>query len=155
VKLFAFFLCLPLKASAQVHTVCAIGDSQVEPGSMLVENLQRELGPEYVVTAHGRRSWTTQQWIASGDFGTVCGPSEIVLISLGGNDRSHGISWEVIERHLETLIRQLPRRTRIIYHMTVPRYYRPLLSLTPDGIHLTPSGARTYAHIIAPHLRVE
>jgi lysophospholipase L1-like esterase len=152
-KLFAFFLCLPLKASAQTHTVCAIGDSQVEPGAMLVSELQRQLGPGYSVIARGRRSWTTQQWIEAGDFGTVCGSSDIILISLGGNDRNHHVPLTTIDSNVTTLIAQLPTTARLVYHMTIPRYYRPRLALTLDGVHLTLTGARTYAAILVPHLR--
>lgn len=155
-KLFAFFLCLPLRASAQQEhfTVCAVGDSQVEPRALLLSELQTQLGPQYTVIARGRRSWTTQQWIEAGDFGTVCGHSDIILISLGGNDRHHHVPLATIEANMRTLIAQLPP-ARIVYHMTIPRYYRPRLSLTADGVHLTLVGARTYAAILVPHLRLD
>ena len=154
-KLFLFFMCLPMRTSAQTHTVCAIGDSQVEPGAMFVADLQQELGPEYHVIARGRRSWTTQQWIEAGDFAHVCGNAEVILISLGGNDINHGVTQEEINRNIDLLLTLFPTRPRLVYHMEIPRFYRPRLDLTEDGVHLTQHGARAYARIVAPHLRLE
>ncbi len=152
--IFWLGLLFPGYVNAQVR-VCAIGDSQVEPGSAFVRNLQRELGDNYVVDSYGRRGWTTSRWIRSRDFGSTCASYDVVLVSLGGNDIAHGRSWSSIYRNIKRLIGEIPwGRVRVIYHMTVPRFY-PGISLTRDGIHLTPLGAQQYAQLIAPFLRLE
>jgi lysophospholipase L1-like esterase len=135
------------------HIVCAVGDSHVEDGSFLITALGRELGEDYEVRAEGRRSWTSSRWIRTGDFASVCEGADIVLVSLGGNDRRHGRSWRAIKENVDVLISTLPTGVHV-WHMPVPRYHRPRVPLAPDGVHLTRGGATIYARMIAPHLRV-
>lgn len=140
---------------AAQYEVCAIGDSQVEPGSAFIRYLQRELGPEYHITPHGRRSWTTDRWIRAGDFGTLCADSDIVLVSLGGNDIPAGHDFAHIRTNVRTLMDSIPwGRVRVLYHMIIPRFYYPLPTMARDGIHLSRTGAREYARIVAPYLRM-
>lgn len=145
-------LLVPSAVEAQ-WTVCAVGDSHVEPNSAFVRALQAELGSEYVVRAEGRRGWSTVNWLRSGDFGTVCQDADIVLVSLGGNDATQNRDWNTIYRNVRLLTDQIPwGRVRVIYHMVVPRFYFGL-TMARDGIHLAPQGAREYACIVAPYLR--
>lgn len=135
------------------HTVCAIGDSQVEEHAFLISALRTDLGEGYTVVAQGRRGWTTGRWIAAGDFGTVCGDADIILISLGGNDLRSGFSLRQIEANVSTLRSQLPPTVRVVYHMMIPRLFKPGLDLADDGVHLTYTGARVYARYLARRLR--
>lgn len=153
-KVLVAFLILFVPSVASAWTVCAIGDSHVEPRSALLRNLQLELGPEYDVVSQGRRGWTTDDWLRAGDFGLVCGGAEIILISLGGNDLTHGRDFAYIQANIQLLIAQLPFTARLIYHMMIPRLYSPRLTLALDGIHLARQGAREYAHILAPFLQI-
>jgi len=152
-----FFVCSSAVGTSQDivpgHVVCAVGDSQVESGAYLIHALGAELGENYEVRAEGRRGWTSSRWIRTGDFASVCEGADIVLVSLGGNDRRHGRSWGAIKENVDALIATLPPGTRV-WHMPVPRFYRPRIPLAPDGIHLTRGGAIIYARMIAPHLRV-
>lgn len=134
--------------------VCAVGDSHVVPDSYFLRMLQIELGDEYHVYGVGRRGWSAQRWINSGDFASSCEGADIVLVSLGGNDRHNGVSWERIRERVESLLETLPDDVHV-YHMEIPRYYRPRLSLGADGVHMTRAGARRYAEIVAPFLRLD
>lgn len=133
--------------------MCAIGDSHVEPGSRFLREIQRFLGHGYHVEAHGRRGWTSDRWIRSGDFGEECRDADIVLISLGGNDRTSGFSEEHTKENVETLVQQLPQRVLSVYHMGVPRFTLPESSLARDRVHLNPTGARNYAEVVSNFLR--
>lgn len=135
-------------AQTPLHTVCAIGDSQVERGSPLITALRRELGSEYQVLPMGRRGWSTRGWIRAGDFAETCEGADIVLVSLGGNDIAQGRSPERIQANVDLLVATLPPGVRV-YHMPVPRVYRRSWT---DGVHLTRRGAREYARMITPHL---
>lgn len=135
------------------YILCALGDSQVERGAYLISALRRELGPDYEVRGYGRRGWTTSRWIRAGDFSRVCAGADIILVSLGGNDRHNGRSWTFIKNNVDLLLGTLPSGV-LVYHMPIPRYYRPSVGLADDGIHLSLRGARVYAEIIAPHLRI-
>lgn len=154
VKTVPFLLTLILALSPAVeqitpaHVVCAIGDSQVERGSLLISALRTELGPDYRVLAQGRRGWSTRRWIIAGDFAETCEGADIILISLGGNDIAQGRTPERIQANMGLLLATLPPGLRV-YHMPVPRVYRPSWT---DGVHLTRRGAREYARMIAPHL---
>jgi lysophospholipase L1-like esterase len=121
------------------------------PGSYFLRVLQEELGEEYEIRAEGRRGWTSRRWIRSGDFAEVCEGADIVLVSLGGNDRVHGRTWRSIKENVSTLVESLPSGTHV-FHMTVPRYYRPRIHLASDGIHMSRRGAREYARVVAPML---
>ena len=130
--------------------VCAIGDSHVTPGSALIRELQRELGPEYRVIGRGRRGWSSIRWLRAGGFGR-CRAADIVLVSLGGNDERAGLTELQVNSNIKRLISGLPSGIRH-YHMTQPRFVRPSLRLGQDGRHLTRRGARKYARILAPIL---
>lgn len=153
--LFALFNPLPVAAQTQ-YTVVAIGDSHVSEHSLFLRYLRRELGSQYIVRAEGRTGWTTRRWLAAGDFAARCDGADIVLVSLGGNDAALRRSWSSIYTNVKQLTGQIPSdgRTRVIYHMAIPRFYRPRLPMARDGIHLSHSGARRYAEIVAPHLRL-
>lgn len=158
--IIGFFLLVSAPVRSQVedeeyptYIVCAIGDSHVTRHSPLVSALSVELGEDYEVWARGRRGWTSARWIRSGDFASECAGADVVLISLGGNDRNNGRSWSAIRENVATLIATLPPGA-FTYHMPVPRFYRPRVPLAPDGVHLTRGGATIYARMIAPHLRV-
>lgn len=138
--------------TAQIFTVCAIGDSHVERNSLLLRELQSELGTNYIILARGRRGWTSQRWLDSGDFGISCEGADIVLISLGGNDVSHRVSQSRTFRNIELLIQQLPPYVFVVYHMEVPRFFLESRFLARDGIHLNRTGARYYASVIAQNL---
>lgn len=152
VFLLFVFLISGVKAQESPYVLCCVGDSQVERGAYLISALRRELGPDYDVRGYGRRGWTTSRWIREGDFSRVCAGADIVLVSLGGNDRNNGRSWTFIENNVNLLIATLPSSV-IVYHMPIPRYYRPSV-VADDGVHLSLRGARVYASILAPHLRI-
>lgn len=149
------FLLLLVPSTAEAWTICAIGDSHVEPNSAFVRALQSELGPEYTVRAEGRRGWSTVNWLRAGDFGQRCQNADVVLVSLGGNDISQGRSWASIYQNVKQLMDQIPwGRVRLIYHMVVPRFFYPLPTMASDGIHLAPQGSREYARVVAPFLQI-
>lgn len=127
--------------------VCAIGDSHVTPGSALIRELQRELGPNYSVVGRGRTGWSSVRWLRVGGFGE-CQYADIVLVSLGGNDERAGLTELQINSNVKRLISGLPEGIRH-YHMTQPRLVNPRLHLGRDGRHLTRRGAREYARILA------
>ena len=131
-------------------SVCAIGDSHVTPGSALIRELQRELGPEYRVVGRGRVGWSSVRWLNAGGFG-ACRTADVVLVSLGGNDERAGLTELQVSSNIKLLISRLPSGIRH-YHMTQPRFVRPRLHLGRDGRHLTRRGAREYARLLAPVL---
>lgn len=143
----------PAPVRAQEFVVCAIGDSHVEQGSRFLYELREALGSGYVVEAHGRRGWTSRRWVRRGDFGAECADSDIVLISLGGNDESSRISNVETKRNIDILIGQLPNRILFIFHMGVPRFVLPRTFLARDFIHLNRDGAQKYATQVAAVLR--
>ena len=75
-----------------------------------------------------------------------CLGADFVLVSLGGNDIHAGHGWLTVKNNIQTLVGGL----RVPWgHIVVPRFYLPRLRLGRDGVHLTPSGARDYARILA------
>lgn len=156
-KLFWFvFLAVFLfasPASAQAIEVCVIGDSHFESGTILPRYLQEVLGDEYRVTSHGRRGWTTRRWLRHLDeFVEACHEADIILISLGGNDRASGFDREEIRRNLDLLMSAYSELVYEVYHISRPSDYyhesRPDL-FAADGIHLNRQGAKEYAQILA------
>jgi lysophospholipase L1-like esterase len=155
-KLFWFpFLAVLLFANpalAQIE-VCLLGDSHFERGSALPRYLQEVLGEEYHVTAHGRRGWTTRRWLRHLDeFVQECHEADIILISLGGNDRASGFDREEIRRNLDLLMEAYSELVYEVYHICRPSdYYRGERPELFDslGIHLNRRGAKEYAQILA------
>lgn len=160
-RLFSFIFLVVLfftsPALAQID-VCFTGDSHAEPRSALSRFLQEELGPDYRVTAVGRRGWTTRRWLGHLDeFVSECRDADIILVSLGGNDRASGFSPEETRDNLDQLLSAFSELVYDVYHITRPSDYyhhnsRPSL-FAPDGIHLNPRGAKEYARILARLIR--
>jgi lysophospholipase L1-like esterase len=156
----AIFVSSPVSAqttSVPGLEVCVIGDSHFEPRSALSRFLQEELGPDYRVTAVGRRGWTTRRWLEHLDeFVSECRDADIILVSLGGNDRASGFSPEETQNNLDLLLSAFSELVYDVYHITRPSDYyhnsRPSL-FAPDGIHLNPRGAKEYARILARLIR--
>lgn len=134
--------------------VAAIGDSHFEPGSPLVTFLGRELGREYRVKAEGRRGWPTRMWISHRrTWRRICRRSDIVLISLSGNDRTQGVPPRVYKENINRLMEWCFEQGAVTFWITRPSDYRPPLVFAPDGIHLNREGARMYAPVLAEIVR--
>jgi len=106
-----------------------------------------------LVEGHGRRGWTSSRWIrAGGAFRREVSSADIVLISLGGNDISVGISPERTKENINFLMTQVSSTTLFVYHMGVPRIVLERHYLGRDGTHMTLAGSRAYSEQIAAFL---
>jgi lysophospholipase L1-like esterase len=154
VTIGSVFLPASNAASHQPIYVSAIGDSHFEPGSALVRFLAREVGPRYRVVAEGRRGWPTRLWIRNRlAWRRVCRRSDIVLISLSGNDRVQGVPASVYKANIDRLWGWCEDQGAATTWITRPSDYVPRLQFRRDGIHLSREGARTYAKVLAGTVR--
>lgn len=91
--------------------VAWIGDSHSEAlGPRLARSLPAATGVVFVRSPVARRGWSVRRYLSEGDVPALVAGADLVIVELGGNDASLGVSAEQHARDVERLLAQIGSR---------------------------------------------